>query len=89
MAQGALSRTSAFPHCCLMSSLLRYSSSYLSEDADIRADLAHLQEQPARVGPEMILECARRAIWGVLYADDSCNRVAVATRVGADDGGLR
>ena len=33
-------------------------------------DLIHLQEQPSKVGPETALECVRRAIWGILYADD-------------------
>ena len=39
---------------------------------DLLADLAHLQEQPSKVGPETTLECARRAIWGILYPDDPC-----------------
>ena len=43
-----------------------------SEDADILADLAHLQEQSSKVGPETALECVRRSIWGMLYADDVC-----------------
>ena len=44
----------------------------LSKDAGILADLTHLQEQPSKVGPETALECVRRAIWGMLYADDAC-----------------
>ena len=43
-----------------------------SKDAGILADLIHLQEQPSKVGPETALECVRRAIWGMLYADDAC-----------------
>ena len=43
-----------------------------SKDADILADLIHLQEQPSRVGPETVLECVRHVIWGVFYADDAC-----------------
>ena len=43
-----------------------------SKDAGILADLIHLQEQPSKVGPKMTLECVRRAIWGMLYADDAC-----------------
>ena len=43
-----------------------------SKDAGILADLIHLQEQPSKVGPETALECAQRAIWGMLYADDAC-----------------
>ena len=38
----------------------------------IYADFIHLQEQPSKVGPETALECVRRAIWGILYADDAC-----------------
>ena len=45
-----------------------------SEDADILADLAHLQEQSSKVGHETAMECARRAIWGVLYANDGSPR---------------
>ena len=43
-----------------------------SKDAGILADLVHLHEQPSKVGPETALECVRRAIWGMLYADDAC-----------------
>ena len=44
-----------------------------SKDAGILADLIHLQEQPWKVGPETALECVRRAIWRMLYADDAYN----------------
>ena len=43
-----------------------------SKDTGILADLIHLQEQPSKVDPETELECVRRAIWGMLYADDAC-----------------
>ena len=43
-----------------------------SKDAGILADLIHLQEQPSKVGPETVMESVRRAIWGMLYADDAC-----------------
>ena len=42
-----------------------------SEDSDILADLVHLQEQPAKVGPQTAMECVHRAVWGMLYADDA------------------
>ena len=42
------------------------------KDADILADLIHLQEQPSKVGSETALEYVQRAIWGMLYADDAC-----------------
>ena len=35
-----------------------------SKDVGILADLIHLQEQSAKVGPETALECVRRAIGG-------------------------
>ena len=35
-------------------------------------DLIHLQKQPSKVGPKTSLECVRRAICRVLYADDAC-----------------
>ena len=43
-----------------------------NKDAGILVDIVHLQEQPSKVGPETALECVRRAIWGMLYADDAC-----------------
>ena len=43
-----------------------------SKDPEILADLIHLQEQPTKVGPETAMECVRRAVWGMLYADDAC-----------------
>ena len=42
-----------------------------SKDAGILADLIHLQEQPSKVGPETALECVRRVIWGMLYAEEA------------------
>ena len=43
-----------------------------SKDAGILADLIHLQEQQSKVGSETGLECVRRAIWVMLYADYAC-----------------
>ena len=43
-----------------------------SEDADILAELVHLQEQPGEIRTESPIECVRRAVWGMLYADDAC-----------------
>ena len=43
-----------------------------SEDPDsILPDLVHLQEQPAKVSPETSMECVRRAVWRMLYAEDA------------------
>ena len=52
--------------------ILRVALQRFSEDADILADLVHLKEQSGKVGPETALECVRRAVWGMLYADDAC-----------------
>ena len=43
-----------------------------SEDADILAELVHLQEQPRERSPESSIDCVRRAVWGMLFADDAC-----------------
>ena len=52
--------------------ILRIVLERFSNDAGILADLVHLHEQLSKVGPETALECVRRAIWGMLYADDAC-----------------
>ena len=44
----------------------------VSEDADIHADLVHLQGRRARIGFEITLEFGRCVVWGVLHADDAC-----------------
>ena len=43
-----------------------------SEDAEILAELVHLQEQPRETRPESPIDCVRRAVWGMLYAGDAC-----------------
>ena len=52
-------------------SILLVALERFSEDVDIVADLAHL-EQPSNTGPETVLGCARRAILWMLCADDAC-----------------
>ena len=56
----------------IFAAILRVVLERFSKDAGILANLIHLQEQPSKVGPETALECVRRAIWGMLYADDVC-----------------
>ena len=41
-----------------------------SEGEDIVGDLVHLEEGVA-VGNEVLLACVRRAVWGMLFADDA------------------
>ena len=41
-----------------------------SKDDTILRDLVYLEEE-AGVGAGTPLECARRAVWGMLYADDA------------------
>ena len=55
-----------------IAAILRVVQEIFSKDAGILADLIHLHEQPSKVDPETALECVRRAIWGMLYADDAC-----------------
>ena len=43
-----------------------------SEDANILAELVHLQEQLWEIRPESPTACVRRAVWCMLYADDVC-----------------
>ena len=43
-----------------------------SEDTAILAELVHLKEQPTSMGSEPAMDGVRRAVWGMLYADDAC-----------------
>ena len=43
-----------------------------SEDTVIFTELVHLREPPTSMGPESAMDFVRRAVWGMLYADDAC-----------------
>ena len=43
-----------------------------SEDPAILAELVNLKEPPTSIGPEPAMDYVRRAVWGMLYADDAC-----------------
>ena len=43
-----------------------------SEEPAILAELVHFKEPPTSVGPEPVMDYVRRAVWGMLYADDAC-----------------
>ena len=43
-----------------------------SEEPAILAELVHLKEPPTSMGPESAMDYVRRAVWGMLYADDVC-----------------
>ena len=43
-----------------------------SEDPAILAELAHLKEPSTSMGPEPAMDYVRRAVWGMMYADDAC-----------------
>ena len=43
-----------------------------SENTAILAELVHLKEPPTSMGPEPAMDYVRRAVWGMLYADDAC-----------------
>ena len=43
-----------------------------SEEPVILAELAHLKEPSTSMGPEPAMDYVRRAVWGMLYADNAC-----------------
>ena len=43
-----------------------------SEDPAILAERVHLKEPPTSMGPESAMDYVRRAVWGMLYADNAC-----------------
>ena len=43
-----------------------------SEEPAILAELVHLKEPSTSKGPEPAMDYVRRAVWGMLYADDAC-----------------
>ena len=43
-----------------------------SEEPAILAELVHLKEPSTSMGPEPAMDYVRRAVWGMLYADDAC-----------------
>ena len=43
-----------------------------SEEPAILAELVHLKEPPTSLRPEPAMDYVRRAVWGMLYADDAC-----------------
>ena len=43
-----------------------------SEEPAILAELVHLKEPSTSMVPEPAMDYVRRAVWGMLYADDAC-----------------
>ena len=43
-----------------------------SEESAILAELVHLKEPSMSMGPEPAMDYVRRAVWGMLYADNAC-----------------
>ena len=43
-----------------------------SEDPAILAELVHLKEPPTSMRPRPAMDYVRRAVWGMLYADNAC-----------------
>ena len=43
-----------------------------SEELAILAELVHLKEPSTSIGPGPAMDYVRRAVWGMLYADDAC-----------------
>ena len=42
------------------------------EDTAILAELAHLKKPPTPMGPEPAMEYVCRAVWSMLYVDNTC-----------------
>ena len=43
-----------------------------SEEPAILAELVHLKESSTSMGPEPAMDYFRRAVWGMMYANDAC-----------------
>ena len=43
-----------------------------NEEPAILAELVHLKEPSTSMEPEPAMDYVRRAVWGMLYADDAC-----------------
>ena len=43
-----------------------------SEDPVILAELVQLKKPPTSLGPAPVMDFVRRAVWGMLYADNAC-----------------
>ena len=43
-----------------------------SDEPAILAELVHLKKPSTSMGPEPAMDYVRRAVWGMLYADDAC-----------------
>ena len=43
-----------------------------SENPAILAELVHLKEPSTSMGPGPAVDYVRRAVWGMLHADDAC-----------------
>ena len=43
-----------------------------SEEPAVLVELVHLKEPSTSMGPEPAMDYVRRAVWGMLYADDAC-----------------
>ena len=56
----------------LLRSVLNVVFQRFSEEPAILAELVHLKEPSASMGPEPAMDYVRRAVWGMLYADDAC-----------------
>ena len=52
--------------------VLTVSLKRFSEDTVILAELVHLKEPPTSMRPEPAMDYVRRAVWGMLCADDAC-----------------
>ena len=63
---------SPLPFSIFIALVLFFDLQMFSEDADIRTELVHLHEWRREGRPESSIDCVRRAVWGMLCADDAC-----------------
>ena len=63
---------SLLPFNIVFAEVLLVALQRFGEDAAILENLVHLQERPTAVGLESSMDYVLRAVWGMLYTDDTC-----------------
>ena len=65
-------KDACYPRNIFFAAVLNVALQRFSEEPAILIDLVHLKEPSASMGPEPAMDYVRRAVWGMLYADDAC-----------------
>ena len=83
-------KDACYPRCYFFAALLAVSLRKFSKDMVILAELVHLKEPPTSMRPEPTMNYVRRAVWGMLHADNACIVSRPPQRLAReDDGGRR